>query len=515
MRTDESPAPRTGFTSAMAIVLYIAAANLLLHLLTAGRYGFFRDELYYLDCAEHLDWGYVDQPPLIALIAWVVRHLLGQSLLAVRLFPALAGAALVWLTGKLAAEMGGGRFAQALAALAVAVVPFYLILQHWLTMNAFEPLIWMGCAWCVIRAVNTENARYWLLFGVLAGVGMENKYSIAFFVFGIVAGLLLTPARRVLASSWMWWGAAAAFTIFIPNLIWLVRHGFPFLEFMHAVRMSGRDIARAPLAFIGDQAMVHNPVLFPLWLAGLLWLLLARRAQRYRVLGIAFVAVLAAFILLKGKNYYLSPVYPMMFAAGAAGLEDFTRDRWRWVRLAYPALILLTGALIAPIMLPILSPESMIRYQKALGYPPPEFEHQRHGPLPQYFADEFGWEEMARETSRVYHRLSPDEQAKAVIFANDYGEAAAINFFGPRYGLPRAICNHQTYWLWGPGSAKGDIVIVLGSDGAGDREHFRSVEVAGQIGHPYSRVDEHFTIWLCRGLLFDIRQAWPGMKNWS
>ncbi|HYN25025.1 MAG TPA: glycosyltransferase family 39 protein, partial [Pyrinomonadaceae bacterium] len=228
------------WTSGPAIVLYLAAAKLLLHLVTAGRYGIFRDELYYLACAEHLDWGYVDQPPAIALIAWLARHVFGSSLLGLRLLPAIAGAALVWLTGKLAREMGGGRFAQGLSALATLAAPVFLLFHHWLTMNAFEPLIWMGAAWCVVRAIkpgspagqpgwggSTGRASYWLWFGVIIGVGLETKYSVVFFAFGTVAGLLLTSHRRFLKSPWIWLGALAAIVIFLPNLLWLVKHDFP------------------------------------------------------------------------------------------------------------------------------------------------------------------------------------------------------------------------------------------------------------------------------------------------
>ncbi|HWG87718.1 MAG TPA: glycosyltransferase family 39 protein, partial [Candidatus Acidoferrales bacterium] len=269
------------FASGPAIVLYIACAKLLLHLLTATRYGIFRDEMYYFACSEHMAWGYVDHPPGTVLVAWIARHLFGHSLLGLRLCPALAGAVLVWLTGRLAREMGGGRFAQALAALAILPVPFYLILNHWLTNNAFEPLIWMGCIWCVLRAINTGEEKYWLWFGVLAGVGFETKYSIAFLLAGILAGAALTPQRRILKSRYLWLGALACALTALPNLLWQIHNHYPFLELMHNVRMSGRDVARGPIAFILDQAANMNPILFPLWLGGLIWLLIAPGAKRY------------------------------------------------------------------------------------------------------------------------------------------------------------------------------------------------------------------------------------------
>jgi hypothetical protein len=510
-----APAEAGGRLSGPAIVACIAAAKLCLHLLTASRYGPFRDELYYVACSEHLGSGYVDHPPLIAFVTWFARHAFGDSLFALRLLPAVAGAGLVVLTGALAKEMGGGRFAQALAALAVLFVPYYLIFQHWMTMNAFEPLIWAACAWCVVRAINTENPRFWLLFGVLAGVGLENKYSIAFFLVGIVVGLLSTSARHFIGSRWFWMGVLSSIAIFTPNLIWLIRHDFPFLELMHNVRMSGRDVMRPPLAFLADQAMVHNPLLFPLWAGGLLWLLADPRGRRYCVLGITFLFVFTALMLLKGKDYYVSPVYPMVLAAGSVALEAVTRGPWRSAKWAYVACTVGFSLIILPIMVPILPAASYVSYQRFLSYPPPQFEHQPTGALPQYFADEFGWEEMAQKTAAAFNRLSQADRAKAVIFANNYGDAAAIDFYGPRLGLPKAVCPHQSYWLWEPEKASGDVILVLGSDGKGDREHFATVVPAGRVESPYSRLDEHFTIWLCRDLKFDLRQNWATMKKWN
>ncbi|HEY5227204.1 MAG TPA: glycosyltransferase family 39 protein, partial [Opitutaceae bacterium] len=357
----------------MAFVAWIAAAKLLLHLLTASQYGLFRDELYYVACSEHLGAGYIDHPPLIAFITWIARHGLGDSPLALRFLPALAGAGLVLVTGALVREMGGGRFAQGMGALAVFFVPYYQIFQHWLTMNAFEPLIWTACAWCVVRAINTRDSRTWLLFGVIAGVGLENKYSIAFLAVGIVAGLLATRERHFLASRGFWLGVLASAAIFAPNLVWLIRHDFPFLTLMHNVRSSGRDVARAPIAFIADQAMVHGPLLFPLWAGGLLWLLFDSRGRRYRVLGIAFLFVFTALMLLKGKNYYVSPVYAMVLAAGSVALESATAVRFRNARWTYVTAVVAFGLVVLPTAVPVLPVASFVDYEKALSYPLPTF----------------------------------------------------------------------------------------------------------------------------------------------
>jgi hypothetical protein len=521
-------APQNRFISGPAIVLYIVAAKLLLHLSMVARYGIFRDEMYYLACSRHMAWGYVDHPPFTVWIAWFSRVVLGDSPLGVRLLPILAGAAVVWLAGALAREMGGGRFAQGMAAMAVFVVPIYLVAHTWLTDNVFEQLIWMGCIWLVVRAINTGDARYWLWFGVVGGLGFENKYSIAFLLLGLLVGVLLTPHRHFLKSPCLWLGVLACGVISLPNLLWQVNNRFPFLELMHNIRMANRDVVRGPAAFIADQAMIMNPILFPLWVGGLIWLFFgtnirvrdSRRdesvhdAGRYRLFGCTYLVVLVAFIALKAKNYYVAPIYPILFAAGAIGLERLCAGRriGTLMRSIYVAVVIAAGALLMPFSVPLLSPETFLRYQSALGLKPPEFEHQQNGPLPQWFADEFGWQEMVEKVARVYNSLPPEERARTAIFSNGWGEAAAVDFYGPKYGLPQAISKHNSYWIWGPRNYDGNTMIILRSSGRGDREHFKSVEAVGHVEHPYARRDEYFDIYLCRGLKANLKDVWPELK---
>ena len=495
----------------------LAAGLVLAHLATAGRYGIFRDELYYIACARHLAWGYVDHPPLIALITWLVSHTVGVSLPALRLLPALAAGALVLLTADLARALGGRQFAQALAALTVAAAPIYLLLHHWLTMNAWEPLIWAGMAWCAVRAIDRQDGRYWLLSGAIAGIGLENKYSVAVWGFGLLTGLVMTREKRWLGSPWFWAAGLLAGVIFLPNLLWLWHHDIPFIGFERASRMSGSRIVRGPIAFLADQALIMNPVLAPLWLAGVVWLLRPRAAGAHRVLGIMFVTTLAVFLLVAGKNYYVSSAYPVVFAAGAVALEQLTAARPRWIRQAYVGCVTLSALVLAPLVMPILPIEGFVAYSRALGgFTPVTFEHLGPEMLPQYFADEFGWENMARQTASAYLRLPPDVRGRTAIFANDYGQAAAIDFFGPALGLPSAISNDVTYWLWGPRGYTGESVLVLGSDGAGDRAHFRHVETAGRVHDPRSRPEEWFNIIMCRDFRMapDLAAAWAGMRHW-
>lgn len=497
------------------LVALLAFAKFAVQLGTAGGYGIFRDELYFLDCARHLAWGYVDQPPLIGGITWFAVHVFGSSLFGLRFLPALAGGLLAWMVAQVARELGGGRFAQLMAAFAVLPVPVYLLLGHWLTMNAFEPLLWTTASWLALRMVTRQEPRYWLAIGAVWGVGMENKYSMLFPAAGLVLGLLLTPERRWLKSWWFLAGVAVASLLFLPNLVWLAQNHFPFLEFQRHARLDGTRIVRSPFEFIADQMLIMNPTLAPLWMGGFLWLLWAGRAGKHRFVGWAFLGVFLLLLVLKAKNYYVAPAYPVLLAAGAVALEEMTVARWRWLRGAYVVAVLAAGMLLAPLVLPILPVGKFISYQRALGgFQPVRFERQAMGALPEQFAGEFGWEEMARETSRVFHALPEAERRDTAIFANNYSEAGAINFYGPKYGLPQAISNHETYWLWGPGNYTGKSVIVLGSDGTGDQEHFRHVEVAGRTDHPFARGDERFNIYFCQDLNGGLREFWPAIKNW-
>ncbi len=261
------PAIRFG-ASDNAVVLAFSAAALLLHLSARGNYGYFTDELYYLACSHHLAWGYVDQPPLIALVTWLTRHLLGDSVAAIRFVPAVASAAEVALTGLIARDLCGKRFAQSLACLSALVAPGILISDSLLTMNAFEPLFWLGCAYLFIRIVNNGHQTLWIWIGVLAGLGLENKYSMLIFGGGLVVGMVLTPQRRLFLSPWPWVGAVIAFVFFLPNLLWNIQHHFPFLELHDNIQRSGRDVPLSPFAFFAEEALTLLPLTLPIWLAG-------------------------------------------------------------------------------------------------------------------------------------------------------------------------------------------------------------------------------------------------------
>jgi hypothetical protein len=506
---------------APALILYLSAFKLILHFLTNGQYGYFRDELYYLACGEHLDWGYVDQSPLIAVVARASRLLLGDSLFAIRFFPAVAGAALVFVTGLLVRELGGGRFAIVLASACVIIAPAFLALHTVLTMNAFEPLFWTTGAYVVARALKTGDARLWVWFGLLMGLGLQNKHSTLVFGFAVVAGLLLTPARKLLLSKWLWLGGLVALVVFLPNILWQVAHGWPTVEVLRNADKN-QNLPISPLDFFKGQLMLTHPFTFPVWLAGLSFYLFTRAGRPYRALGWAYVVMFLLMIALRAKVYYLLPVYPVLFASGAVWLEGFfarlaeRRPVLRWLKPASVALLIAGGALMAPLALPVLPLETLIRYQRALGLEAPRTEKLRLAELPQHYADMHGWEEMTAEVARVYNSLPQEERALCAVFARNYGEAGAIDFFGARHGLPKAIGKHQNYFLWGPRDYTGACVITVGERERDVRKSFDHVELAATITHPYAIPHENnLPVYVCRKPKRPLKEIWPDVKCYS
>jgi len=499
-------------------VYVIAVVYFTLHLATSTRYGYFRDGLYYLACAEHLAFGYVDQPPLIAVLGWIARHTFGTSLPALLLWPALAGASRIILTAAFARELGAQRFGIVLSAVLAATPGVWWVIDHQFAMNAFESLFWGGLAYVVLRIIKTRNTKLWLVFGAIAGVGLLNKYSLVFFASALIAGVLLSRERSILFTPWILAGGAIAFLIFLPNLIWNIQHNWPFLELMHNIRTTGKDVVLPPGKYLLQQILMLNPVSFPFWFGGLLFYLFSRDVKSYRAFGFAFVITILFFLITHGKDYYSASAYVMLFAAGAVATERLLATRARLQMLLKPACFvwLMLGVLpLLPLVLPVLPIETFLRYQSRLPFEVPKTERSFVGEtLPQYYADEFPWPGMVAAVAHVYHSLTPEEQQRTAIFGSNYGQAAAIDFFGPQYGLPKAISGHQNYFLWGPRHYTGDIVILLGGLESEAREQFDSVTVAATLNNPYAYRYENRPILLCRGLKWNLQAEWKRVKKW-
>jgi len=502
----------------MMVVLAIALAKLLFHCYFNNRYGYFRDEFDYLACGQHLAWGYVDQPPLIPFLARISRVVLGESLRSIRFLPALASSALVVQTAVLAREFGGRRFALLLSAITVLIAPQYLSNGSLLGTNCLEPNLWMGCAYFAILAIKRNDPRYWLWFGLISGVGMEEKYSIALFGFGIVIGLLLTEQRRVFANKWIWLGGILAFLIFLANLLWSVHYHWPFIELMRNIKAEGRDVILSPLQFFFQQTLLVHPLTAPIWITGLLAFLFSARLKPYRFLGWSYLVSYTVFLLLHGKSYYLAPIYPMLLAAGAVVIEALIEQlRHPWLKPVIAVVLLAAGAHLAPIVVPILSPDKFITYTKYLPMKLPHMEHSHAAAvLPQWYSDQFGWQEIVSETAQAWNRIPVEQRGDCGIFAQDYGQAGAIDFFGPRYSLPPTLSGHQTYFLWGPRGHSGNCLIVVGDRKQKLEQLFEHVELVGTSpDNPYA-LERQVPVFICRGAKFGtLAQLWPKVKKWS
>ena len=509
---------RQTLTSSTAVFFAFAVVKLLIHFYTnafAG-YGIFRDELYYVACSDHLSAGYVDQPPLSIFILAVSRLIFGDSIFALRLLPAVAGAAAVFMTGLMTRELGGGKFAQSIASLASVVSLIYLGYDTIYSMNSFDVLLWAWSAYVLIRLVKTGDKKFWLELGLILGLGLLNKISVLWLGFGIIVGVLFTPERRWLKTEFPYIGGMIAFAFFLPFILWNATHGMAHIEFIRNASFD-KYSSLTPMTFLVGQILLQNPVTLFLWLPGLGWLLFSMEGKKFRIL--AYLYMTAALILLingHSKPEYLSQAYTMLFAAGAVWFERWTSGvKLRWMKPAY-AIVVGSGILLAPMSLPILPVELYVRYTNALGVTPSSPEAKKLDKLPQFYADMFGWEEKAAAVAKVFHAFTPEEQARCAIFGDNYGRCGAIDFYSKKYNLPKSIGRHNNYWLWGPREYTGELVIVLGGGLKDKQDIFESVTVADTVKSQYCMpYENNLPIYVCRKLQKPLREFWPTTRHYE
>jgi dolichyl-phosphate-mannose-protein mannosyltransferase len=499
--------------SEQVVAVCFAVAACAVHFLWNGRYGYFRDELYYAACGQHLAWGYVDQAPLIAVIARMSRMLFGDSLHALRFFPALSSGAKILLTAWIVRELGGQRYAQILAATAMLLCPIYLTMDNFLSMNAFEPLFWMLCVAISLRIVRTGNDRLWLWFGVVAGIGILNKHSMLIFGLAFFLSLLVSRQRTLLRTPWIWLGAFISFLIFLPNFIWEAKNHWPTIEILRNVdQMKNAQVTWGQ--FIVQQSFLVHPLGAPICLAGLWFFLRSGKSQTFRFLGWTYCFLLAEFLILRGRIYYLAPIYPMLFAAGAVAMEAWIeRYGGNWVKVAVLAPLVFGGIVAAPLALPILPLDAAAEYANFWDVNHVQVEKEPSGKLPQMYADMMGWPQQADIVAGVFHSLSPEDQSRVAILAKNYGQAGAIDYFGSALGLPHAISGHNNYYLWGPQQYTGEVVIAVGMPLEDLKLLFGQIELAATINNEYAIPEENnLPVYVCRKPKMTLQQAWPGLK---
>jgi hypothetical protein len=505
----EAGAPAFAVSRPAVVVWAGALLTVGLHLSLCGLYGYQRDELYFIACAKHLAWGYVDQPPLIAAVAELSLRLFGDTLAALRVLPALAAGALVALAGLLTQRLGGGTFASAAAMLGVALAPFDLAVGSLLTMNAFEPLLWLLLLLLVFGQIDSPRRWRWLAIGMVVGVGFLNKWSMGVFALALAAGITLSPARRLLWRPGLGAAAAVAAAIAAPNIAWQAVHGWPQFQVVHNADHFKNEHVSAVI-FVLEQLPLMNPLCAPLWIAGLYALL---RSRRYAGFALAYGVLVAAEVALHGKVYYIAPIYPGFIAVGAVAVERVTSAR-RWVRSSLLIGITAAGLAIAPLATPALPLPALISYQRAIDVRTVKMENHPVGLVPQQFADQLGWHELEATVARAVDRLSPRERASAAILTGDYGQAAAIDFFGRRDRLPSAISGHNQYYLWGPHGEHAAVVAVGVRRSVLARE-YRSIERVGEYVSPYVLPqNNHLPVYVCRGPREPLELFWRQMRDY-
>ena len=503
----------------MITIISAAFVKLFIHLGTNAfaSYGLFRDELYYIACSKRLAFGFVDQPPFSVYLLSVSRFLFGDSLFAIRLLPAFAAALTVLVTGLIVRKLGGGLSAVIMAVIAVMLAPIQLGMHTVYSMNCFDILLWVLAAYFVIFVVQESKPKWWIVLGILIGLGLMNKIGMLWFGFGLFIALLLTSLRRHLSTIWPWIAGGLAFLIFTPFIIWNLTHDFAHIEFIgNATTLKYAGVST--MDFIGGQILLQNPVALPLWLIGLCFFLFDKNGKKFRVLGIIYIA---AFLILlisgNSKPEYLSPAYPMLFAGGAVLAERmFSRKYGRPMIYAASALIAASGILLAPLALPILPVKTFITYSKSIGIGPSTHEGKELTQLPQFFADMFGWENLAATVAGVYHALPIEEQSKVIIFARNYGEAGAIEYYREEHDLPAVISTHNNYWQWGYGNDDAEIYILLGGERKEYLNHFSRVEQAALVECDYCMpYENNLPVYVCRNKKINISELWGSMKHYE
>jgi len=496
---------------AKLIPLYAAICVFLVHLAANPHYGFFRDELYFIVCGFRPAWGYVDQPPVVPLLA-AASQLFGRSLVLLRAVAALFAACSAYLTCLIAIELGGGVFAQLFAAVTAFFTPVLMSFGMKVSTDSPGLLLWPLAALCVLRVAKGRDPRWWVVAGAALGLAFQTKYSVLFFAAALLLGILATPERRALRSWWFLAGLALAIAIALPNILWQLHFNLPMLELLKNGQ-HGKNVELNPAEFIFAEVLITNPVLALVWLSGLVWLL---RNRSVRFLAFTFLALMLEMIALHAKHYYPANVYPILIAAGGVAIEQWT-EKLKSLRPAIGVLAVASGLVLVPYVLPVLPIQTFIPYHQTIApllhLEKARTEHGRVGPLPQDWADMQGWPELTATVAQAYATLAPEERAHAVIFAQNYGEAAAVEFFGTDYSLPPVVSGHNQYYLWGTRGRTGDVLIDIDGD-CGEKYHlYRSSTLAATFTHPYVRpFESRLPIVICRGINRPLADFWPTVK---
>ena len=488
-----------------------AICFLLLILISSGRYGFYGDELYYFACSKHLDFGYVDHPPLVAVLTFIAAKLFGESVFSLRLMSGLAGALTVVFSAKIAEVLGGGQLSKSLAALSICFATAFPAISSFFSMNPVDIMFVTLFIHLFLKTLARPSPLRWFALGALLGAGLLNKYTFLVLAFSILASLIITRRWDVLRSPWLYTTGAIGSVMFIPHVVWQMTHGWPTLEFMYNAA-EFKNLSLTPLAFLSQLTISLNPFTLPLWLSGLIYLIVRKEAEEFRFLGWTAVIFMSVYLIQNSKIYYVFPIFPLLLSAGAVAVERFSVNyHVSWPKWVIGSSIIISGTILMPLAVPMLPVPQFVSYSKSLGFwNLIRMEKGEEDVLPIHFVYRIGWEELVDSVARTYGTLSEDEKKQCAILASWYGPAGAIDHFGPPLGLPDAICPRNNYWLWGPRHYSGTIVLAVGYDAEYLRQFFGSVLFVADIKNPYGY---DYALCICRQPKIPFDQMWLRLKR--
>ncbi len=436
-----------------------------LNLLAIAHYGLQRDELLHLALAGHLDWGFIEVPPFIALLAKISLSVFGNSVFAVRIFPTICSGAMVWLTGLITTELGGKKFGIAAACLAVIFSPGFAASGYLFEPVAFDQLWWVLSVWLLIRYIKTGAVKFIYILGAVIGIGLLTKYTMGFFAIALLGSLFMGTERKLFINRHVIGAGLIAFLIFSPNLLWQFQYGFPVFSQMAELKKQQLDLIK-PWDFVAGQ-LVDNGIAVLVWLPGFVMLLISPGLRQFRFIAFAFILMFVFYIAASGKSYYLFGAYPPLFAAGGAVIESWLAERRYVLKTAALTLLVVPNLLIFPMALPVLPLKQTVslignekRNAPALNFFLIWDDRQMHL-IPQNYGDMIGWDELAAKVAKTWQSLSPEQQKHTQVFADNYGEASAITYYGKRYHLPPAISLSSSFVLWAPENLNGSYIIYV------------------------------------------------------
>ena len=490
---------------------YVAALCFLIATLaTAGHYGFFGDELYYIACSKHLAFGYVDHPPLVAFLTLITTTIFGETIIGLRFLSGLFGAATVLLSAKVAEEIGGGKYSQALAALSICFGLAFSALSSFFSMNPVDIMLCTLYILVFLKTIRKPSPGKWITLGILMGIGLLNKYTFLVLGFSLLMSLIITKKWSIFKSPWIYICGLIGLLMFLPHILWQINNGWPTLEFMQNAT-EYKNLSLSPFAFLSQIIIGLNPFTFPIWLSGLGFLLFSKKITEYRFLGWTALIFILIYMFQNSKFYYVVPIFPFLLSSGAVAVERFlNRFSIRFLKWTIVTVLVISGTLLMPLAIPILPVDQFVKYSKTLGLQSElRMEKEESISLPLHFAYRFGWKELVDTVANVYNNLPQNEKDKCAILASWYGIAGAIDHYGPQHNLPNVICPRNNYWLWGTHNYSGEIVLAVGYNKHTLKKYFYNVESITLFEHPYAY---DVNICLCKEPKVKFAQIWQELK---